>query len=48
MYRLGVEFEEAVGWEAMCRLVHCMAWEEWLKDLPTGQQEAVRHILDRQ
>lgn len=43
---LGTKVENLVGWEQMCRLVHCKTWEEWLAPLAPGVRQEVSDLLD--
>ncbi len=42
---LGISIQSVVGWEAMCRLVHCRKWSDWLDGLPETQRKHVQVII---
>ncbi len=42
---LGATLEKIVGWEQMCRLIHCQTWDEWLVILPDDVRLQVCRLL---
>lgn len=42
---LGTKLEQLVGWEQMCRIVHCRTWDEWLAPLPVDLRSEICDLL---
>lgn len=43
---LGAALDSLVGWKAMCRLVECASWSEWLQTLPEPRRSPALFLLD--
>jgi hypothetical protein len=43
---LGIRLETLVGWEAMCRILHCQTWEEWIQPFSKDVRAEVRRLLE--
>jgi hypothetical protein len=42
---IGVELQRLVGWEQICRIVHCRTWDEWLASLSADLRAEVCDLL---
>jgi hypothetical protein len=43
---LGTKLERLVGWDRMCRIVHCRNWDEWLVPFPANLCWEICRLLD--